>query len=185
MKPSRPPVAQILYDLGVKPDEALYTESGPLPPTVASDAQLPGTIEKNLIPWPPLPPMTSPLSDHWPVPAACTITPLPLCITESPPHTRNTIAASVAQVQSTTPIQRILQKRCSSTIVQDYDLTWDVMATIYMSPDPYHNAFKQPLDLGKFSLSKHPTAHLTLHETSDRVYLASMRHGSPAAKIPN
>ncbi len=53
-----------------------------------------------------------------------------------------------------------------------------------MSLDPYHNAFKQPLDLRKFSLSKHPTAGLTL-QTLGRVHLASMTPGSPAAKIPD
>ncbi len=54
-----------------------------------------------------------------------------------------------------------------------------------MSLGPYHNAFEQPLDLRKFSLSKHPTMGLTLHETLGRVHLASMTPGSPAAKIPN
>jgi hypothetical protein len=58
------------------------------------------------------------------------------------------------------------------------------MATIYMPPDPYHNAFKQPLELRKFSLSKHPTTGLTLHETLGRVHVVSMTRGSPAAKIP-
>jgi hypothetical protein len=77
LQPNTPPAAQLLYDLGIEPDEAFYTEIGPLPLTVASNAQLPGTIKKILVPWPPLPPMTSPLCKHWPVLAAYTITPYP------------------------------------------------------------------------------------------------------------
>ncbi len=48
LQPNWPPAAQLLYDLGIEPDETFYTESGPLPTTVASDAQLPGTLRKFL-----------------------------------------------------------------------------------------------------------------------------------------
>jgi hypothetical protein len=36
------------------------------------------------------------------------------------------------------------------------------MATIYMSPDPYFEAFEEVINLRKFDLSKHRTAGLCL-----------------------
>ncbi len=56
---------------------------------------------------------------------------------------------------------------------------------IYMSPDPYFDAFEQPLDLRKFDFTKHATAGLSLYESNGRIYLAAMSPGTPAAKIPD
>ena len=56
---------------------------------------------------------------------------------------------------------------------------------IYMSPDPYFDAFEQPLDLRKFDFTKHATAGLSLYESDGRIYLAAMSPGTPAAKIPD
>ncbi len=54
---------------------------------------------------------------------------------------------------------------------------------IYMSPDPYFDAFEQPLGLRKFDVEKHPTASLSLFEQDGRIHLATMSPGTPAAKI--
>jgi hypothetical protein len=59
------------------------------------------------------------------------------------------------------------------------------MAMVYMSPDPYFDAFEQPLDIWHFDLTKHATAGLSLYEKSGRLYLASMSPSTPAAKIPD
>ncbi len=67
----------------------------------------------------------------------------------------------------------------------DFTLTRDDMATFYMSPDPYFDAFAQPVDLRKVDLNKHATAGLNLYETDGRIYLASMSPGTTAAKIPD
>ncbi len=56
---------------------------------------------------------------------------------------------------------------------------------VYMSPDPYFDAFEQPLDLQKFDYTKHPTAGLSLYKKSGRLYLATMSPSTPAAKIPD
>jgi hypothetical protein len=59
------------------------------------------------------------------------------------------------------------------------------MAMIYMSPDPYFEAFKQPIGFRKFDRGKHPTMGLSLYESSGRLYLATMSPSTPAAKIPD
>ena len=56
---------------------------------------------------------------------------------------------------------------------------------IYMSPDPYFDAFEQPIDLRKVDLTKHATADLNLYETDSRIYLVSMSPGTKVAKIPD
>ena len=55
---------------------------------------------------------------------------------------------------------------------------------IYMSPDPFFDAFEQPLDLRKFVLAKHATTGINLYNSDGQVYIASMLPGTPAAKIP-
>jgi hypothetical protein len=57
------------------------------------------------------------------------------------------------------------------------------MAMIYMSPDPYFEAFEQPIDFRKFDTGKHPTMGLSLYEASRRLYLATVSPSTPAAKI--
>ncbi len=56
------------------------------------------------------------------------------------------------------------------------------MATVYLSPDPYFNAFEQLLDLRKFVPSKHPIAGLELCESNGCLHLQLMCPGTPAAK---
>jgi hypothetical protein len=64
-----------------------------------------------------------------------------------------------------------------------YDIGPNDMATIYMSPDPYFEAFEQPINFRKFDPSQHPTLGLSLYKASGRLYLATMSPGTPAAKI--
>ena len=66
----------------------------------------------------------------------------------------------------------------------DFDITRRDMATIYMSPDPYFEAFEEQLNLQHGTLTKHATAGLELYESSGRVYLKSMKPSTAAAKIP-
>ena len=67
----------------------------------------------------------------------------------------------------------------------DFDVTrWD-MAMIYMSPDPYFEAFEEQLSLQHVNLMKHNTAGLELYESAGRVFLQSMKPSVGAAKIPD
>ena len=54
---------------------------------------------------------------------------------------------------------------------------------IYLSPDPYYEAFTQPLDLRNFNIATHATAGLSLLESGGRLHLANMSPSTPAAKI--
>ncbi len=54
---------------------------------------------------------------------------------------------------------------------------------VYMSPDPYHDAFEQSVDLRKFDLTKHATSGLSLYKRDGRVHLASIAPSTPAARI--
>jgi hypothetical protein len=58
------------------------------------------------------------------------------------------------------------------------------MATVYMSPDPYFEAFEEVIDLRKFDLLKHRTAGLCLVTSNNRLILGGMAPGTPGAKIP-
>ena len=55
---------------------------------------------------------------------------------------------------------------------------------VYLSPDPYHEAFEEQLDLKRFSSDKHPTAGICLTHHDSRMLLAEMSPSTPAAKIP-
>jgi hypothetical protein len=59
------------------------------------------------------------------------------------------------------------------------------MVTIYMSPDPYFDAFVKPINLRKADLSCHWTAGLKLFEQNGRLVLGGMNLFSPAKRIPH
>jgi hypothetical protein len=66
-----------------------------------------------------------------------------------------------------------------------FDVRACYMAMIYTSPDPYFEAFEQPIDFQKFDTGKNPTMGLSLYEASGCLYLATMSPSTPAAKIPD
>jgi hypothetical protein len=74
---------------------------------------------------------------------------------------------------------------CAIDVMMMFDVGARNTAMIYMSPDPYFEAFKQPIDIQKFNTGKHPTMGLSLYEASGRLYLATMSPSTPAAKIPD
>ena len=71
----------------------------------------------------------------------------------------------------------------ASELVEEFHIGAQDMATLYMSPDPYHEAFEQTVNLRKFDLSKHPTGGMILYARDGRIHLASISPGSPAARI--
>jgi hypothetical protein len=58
------------------------------------------------------------------------------------------------------------------------------MAMIYVSQDPYGNAFEEELDLCKFDITTHRSAGLCFFEKNGRLLLASMAPSTPGAHIP-
>ena len=67
----------------------------------------------------------------------------------------------------------------------DFYVTRRDMAMIYMSPDPYFEAFEEKLNVQHVNLKKHHTAGLELYESLGRVFLRSMKPITAAAKIPD
>jgi hypothetical protein len=84
---------------------------------------------------------------------------------------------------TSTPRQR--QRNKKPDIMTASDINRLDMAKIYMSPDPFFEAFEQPIDLRDFNLNNHPTAGLSLYERNRRLFLATMSPSMLAAKIPN
>jgi hypothetical protein len=68
-------------------------------------------------------------------------------------------------------------------IASEFNITKDDMAMVYMSPDPFFDAFKEDLDLQKWSFDKHRTASLSLVVHNGRVYLGGMTPGTPGTKV--
>jgi hypothetical protein len=58
------------------------------------------------------------------------------------------------------------------------------MATVYMSPDPYFDAFEEVIDLRKFDLHTHRTAGLRLINSDNRLILSGIAPSTPGARIP-
>ncbi len=176
LQPSRPPAAQLLYDLG------LETEDAANPPfsETASACSTPS--------WPPL----LPKHNLPPIPPLCRTLPLPL--RETGIHRPIAAAAAQTTIATTTPAIDLnpqyppaasrIRTTNPSDIVSEYLIGQRDMSTFYMSPDPYFEAFDEVLDLRKFDLSKHRTAGLCLLHSDDRLYLGGMSPGTPGAKIP-
>jgi hypothetical protein len=58
------------------------------------------------------------------------------------------------------------------------------MAMVYMSPDPYFEAFEETIDLQQFDLATYWTTGLCLAAHNGQLFLGSMKPGTPGAKIP-
>ncbi len=78
LQDTRPPAAQLLYDLGVTDETDIYLALGLVnDDDAASDYRPDGTIEAITVPWPPI--ATCPIKEkEWTVPVECTRLPLPL-----------------------------------------------------------------------------------------------------------
>jgi hypothetical protein len=179
-----PPAAQLLYDLGMEPDGKTYSETAVIEPDSESDFRLPGTIEPIQIPWPPTPPLAL-LKRKLTTPDECSYLPLPLRHIATTTNNHRPISARAAFVQAPAGTPRQKRRPRAIDVMTAYDVGTRNMAMIYMSPDPYFEAFEQPIDFRKFDPDKHPTMGMSLYETSGRVLLATMSPSTPAAKIPD
>jgi hypothetical protein len=148
----------------MEPDGQTCSEMDIIPPDIKSDFLLPGTVEPIQIPWPPISPQV--LLKPKAIPDECTYLPLPLCHFDSRPERNHPILARAAHAQTTpgTPHQQNHPRAIN--VMTMFDIGASNMATIYMSPDPYFESFKQPIDFRKYNPGKHPTIGLSLYEAS-------------------
>jgi hypothetical protein len=167
LKPACPPAAQLLYDLGLKADDMATLPSGNV------DEPLMMPCETSLLASVPLPPSMAQgtKTSKWYVPSQSQMLPLPPQETAFPWP----IVAAAAPVRaSVIP---------DTTIASEFNITKDDMAMVYMSPDPFFDAFEENLDLQKWSFDKHCTAGLFLVVHNGQVYLGGMTPGTPCAKV--
>jgi hypothetical protein len=152
LQSSWPPAAQLLYDIGIKPNPEYYLEVGIVVPLVLEME----SIVTPQVPWPLMLPKDKFLS-KWLVPNKCTNLPLPLGTMTSSSHSRP-IAAKAALVLAhtdSTPAPRMVRHPKAINIMTAFEISKTNMAMIYMSPNPYFDAFEHPLDLRQFNLDKH------------------------------
>jgi hypothetical protein len=168
LQPHRPPAAQLIYDLGLKAEDDV-----PTPPHISDITTNPIAILP--APWPPLPSLKS-YPTKWPIPPLCQTTPLPLRETAF----SRPISAAAARVWSPPDAP----PPTASDIVSEYNITRQDMALIYMSPDPYHEAFEEIMDIHRFNFNRHHMAGLCLAHIDGRLILGGMTPSTPAAKIP-
>jgi hypothetical protein len=173
LQSNRPPAAQLLYDLGLEVDSDDEAEDVPqLPP----------------VPWPPLATCDS-ASGKFLVPPSCLFTLLPLRETLALQQPMTAAAARTHVPHSSSPVRAkvpttTLPSTSPSNIVAEYLIGKHDMAIVYMSPDPYFEAFEEVIDLRKFDHTQHRTAGLCLAHADNRLFLGSMTTGTPGAKIP-
>ena len=165
LQPHRPPAAQLLYDVGLEAEDDINDDC------LTSD----NLIALVPAPWPPLPPLTLSAS-KWNIPSPCRTTPLPL--------RKTSLARPIAAAAARVKFAPAAPPRTASDIVSDYFISQNDMALLYMSPDPYHEAFKETIDLQRFDLSRHCAAGLCLAHSNGRLFLGGMTPGTQAAKIP-
>ena len=172
LQASRPPAAQLLYDLGVTDAvDSVVDMVLPEDASAATDFRLPGTVEPVKVPWPPCTPGPPLVDDCWTVPDRCTLLPLPLQHMPTVIPTQRLVGAKAAKAQSIMPPPRQACHPRARDIMQDFDVTRNDMAMVYMSPDPYFEAFEESLPLQHVNLSKHTTAGLNFYESEGRIFL--------------
>ena len=173
LQPKRPPAAQLLYDLGLEQESSSPATSPDPPTTTSTGLQCPA-------PWPPCA-IPTPGIDKWYTPPKPRSLPLPLQEFDS--NIRTAAAATVNSFPRPSP-KPLTNKQTAADLVTHYLIGAHDMATIYMSPDPYHNSFTEVLNLRKFDPIKHRTAGLCFIEKDSRVLLATMSPNTPGSRIP-
>ncbi len=167
MQPTRPPAAQLLYDLGLESDLEFVLVDGT--PHMVS-------IDPTYAPWPPPLPRSLRSNLKWKCPPHSLRAPLPLQFSTAPVS----FGARAARVKS--PAKS--KKDIAPEVVTEYLIGVEDMAMVYISPDPFYGAFEEELDLCKFDLSRHSTAGLNFFKKDQRLFLALMAPATPGARIP-
>jgi hypothetical protein len=136
----------------------------------------------------PYPPSPSPTPDgltlfkKYTAPHPCRLTPLPLRETALP-EPRTAAAARLS-----TNVTYLHLHRTKSNIAADIVMVFMIgkrdISMIYLSPDPYHDAFEEEVDIRCFNLTKHHTGGLCLAHHDGCLFLGGIAKSTPCAKIP-
>jgi hypothetical protein len=139
MQPHRPPAAQLLYDLGLEPEDCMVPENGPA--DAFNNALYPPSVLM----------MVDKLK--WEMPVQSLRLPLPLLCTALP----NPVAAVAARTllppvevvrdEATLPLQCRCAQLLASAIAGEYNVNRSCMDMVYMSPSPFHDAFDEVMDI--------------------------------------
>ena len=153
LQPTRPPIAQLLYDMGMETEDQFQ--------------QAPPSKPRQQAPWPPMPTTTQPIK----IPEKAKLQHIPLRMTAQPQRRTENARAAHLMINRTNIIEDMqLDKE-------------DVFAQIYLSPSPYFEAFEEEFDLRKWNLNDHHTAGMVLIQKDDTLVLGNILKSTPAAKI--
>jgi hypothetical protein len=136
----------------------------------------------------PYPPSLLPTQDgltlfkKYTTPHPCCLTPLPLRETALPRH--STAAAARLSTPITYPHLHRTKSNIAADIVTDSMIDKRDISMIYLSPDPFHNAFEEEVDIRRFDLTKHRTAGLCLAQHDNCLLLGGIAKSTHSAKIP-
>jgi hypothetical protein len=127
LQPSRPPMAQLLYDMGLENEEDFEVA----PPSKPRESA----------PWPPM-------QEKVPkaVPKAAIQSPIPIRLTEAPtPRIEAASAAKLAGPYHNTALHFEVNRL---DIIKDMNLDKeDAFVQVYLSPSPYFEAFEEEIDI--------------------------------------
>ncbi|EJK69950.1 hypothetical protein THAOC_08742 [Thalassiosira oceanica] len=164
LQPSRPPAAELLYNLGLR-DESDFVASplAPAPERLAT-----------------YPPLKSPGLKCDDMPRA-RMFPLPLGEVFSP----RPMAAAAARVSISPYADTSMAPTVNDVdLATSYGVTRRDLAQIYLSPHPYEDAFEETLQMATFKQSANPLAGLRLDNRDGRLILREMMPGTPGHRIP-
>eukprot|EP00956_Cyclotella_meneghiniana_P004202 scaffold5163_cov49-Cyclotella_meneghiniana.AAC.3 len=170
LQAKRPPMAQLLYDLGME-DESELEQIKP--------EQSPITT-----PYPPMPTGTIPT-----LPKEAKMQHFPLRLSEPPPHKETTARAATLiktfEDYKSDDADGLPNRISRLDIIKDMQLDKDeVFNQVYLSPSPFHEAFQEKLDLRQWNpKNDHKAAGLSLIKDGDRLILGNIIKSTPAARI--
>ena len=160
LQPSRPPAAQLLYDLGLV-DESDIT---PAQSTILSPTDVPPA---------PYPPMNALPSTKLPTNAK--LSHLPLRMASYSDVVNENYTAAAATVSIPDPYKdTILESNKDAQAVDEFGISKRDIEQVYFSPHPYKAAFEDELDLRRYRPQHNATAGLTLEERHGRLILTNM-----------
>jgi hypothetical protein len=163
LQDTRPPAAELLYQLGLEYD------------TVSTTCPPPRSI--NVANYPPPSPSTYILPDT----AQARMHNLPLRLLPAPCSS----GVAIHSISQSPHLGTCIDPAANNTSLSlSYNITANDVAQIYLSPIPYNDAFKEILDLQKFNVSRHRAAGLTFLHQDGQLVLASMAPSTPGARVP-
>ncbi len=163
LQDTRPPAAELLYQLGLEYNTVSTTCPPPRPIDVAN--------------YPPPSPLTYILPDT----AQARMRNLPLQLLPAPCSSGVAIHSISWSPHSGTCLDPAAN---DTSLSLSYNTTANDVAQIYLSPTPYNDAFEEILDLRKFNVSCHQAAGLTFLHQDGQLVLASMAPSTPGARVP-